>query len=1199
MKRLFLTLVAGVVLVPATAPGSAATDYYINNGIVDAGYGSNCAPTIDALNFVNRGMFSVYADGYTYYDYRPFQTWNTLNYTNSGAIYAWPGFRFDFSDSSMFPNYLPKPSASFVNAGVVDYGSAFVYSYEWLFVNATNIVNRGILAVPDSGLIQLAGDNVDLSRGSILVQAPNGVGGGVLKGEMFENYWGIGTNRLDAMFAPTFAMSSPMTVMGFDRENYYVQQNNTIFANDIVAYVNKVAPGVGADTTVDVLIIGNDNPDVVAEGKFETMDGPTTKVVRWEGYVTNRVTGLITTNQLYLVDSITSYAEPDYVTNVISYSSGDFTARPQNYRVTASYSGFDMLPPLDVVVLDPMIFDGTNSPIQALNTSYAITLTPAPHSPDPSLAGSTYSNLAGRVEIVANKVLNLSRSQIEGGSFLRIESTNHFVGSANSSIITPYASISLASTNSVMAITNLISPSVPCINGIVEVWSGRWTNANEMDGTVLYNVTIVHSNLRPSAEPYVDRLNLSVTNLVISDLLNVVSDSKIDCESLTVTFNGTNAPTQFGQLNLTGNGLVWAAALPKLRYLTNNGYITTANAAFFAGARTPPWSSGAFDEPYESFVNGGYVGTQGNDTWSRYFESSGTNNSGVGPLSVRADTAVIRNGSLEAGEDVVLNATGLSVSNQVIEAARTITLAVSDRLSDGSLEAGSAGVESGNTFTAGGGINLLQLPARSSLLATTVKLSAYANAEVVNRWAGADRGCSASGFYNNAALGYLALDGGLNSVFTFMGTGSSNAIYVNVLELNNFAGVYDAAETAIPGIDIKPGMKIYFAKAIVNGDDSPEASEKLNGKNNGLFCFVSDFAGTPPYVEVTTPGDGGSDSGDTEDPANAQPALTYPTIPSPYQGSPTIIGSYQGLIYNPDVVTLAGSGSIKLSVNNRGVYSGRIKLGGKNYPISGKLVDGRASFTVNGNPVTFRVSNDGFGKVEGTLGSSTIIADRIEATGAKFKSPYAGRYTFTIPSGDGLGTGYGTVLITPSATLVINVTLGDGTKLNQTLAVSRDGVCPLYASLYAGKGMVISWLEFAEDAGFEGNLLWMRSETLAVQTKFEGSDYNTKPANKRAITLFEAVDGGHGALSFSGGGLTEEKSVTVILGKNNKVKFPEGGKVSLQILPGTGLFQGTFRVDGVSKAIQFKGALRQDKNFGAGLFIYNGVPGVVRLAPPE
>jgi hypothetical protein len=147
--------------------------------------------------------------------------------------------------------------------------------------------------------------------------------------------------------------------------------------------------------------------------------------------------------------------------------------------------------------------------------------------------------------------------------------------------------------------------------------------------------------------------------------------------------------------------------------------------------------------------------------------------------------------------------------------------------------------------------------------------------------------------------------------------------------------------------------------------------------------------------------------------------------------------------------------------------------------------------------------------------------------------------------------------------------------------------------------MVLSWLEFAKASGFAGDTLWMRDEATAVQTKFEGSDYNTKPENKRAITLFDAVAGGYGDLIFSDGGLSEAKSVRVIIGKNNKVKFPDGGKVTLQILPGTGLFQGTFRAADMSKAIQFKGALRQDENFGAGLFIYNGVPGTVRLAPPQ
>jgi hypothetical protein len=836
------------------------------------------------------------------------------------------------------------------------------------------------------------------------------------------------------------------------------------------------------------------------------------------------------------------------------------------------------------------------------NAAYSVRLTAEYNPIDAGIANSTYSNAPGRIEVYAKEFLDLTRTRMQGSTYLRIESTNHFVGSTNARITSPYSSFNLASTNYTLAIANLITPTVLNLAGSIEVWSGRWTNANEELGTILYNVTIVSSDLDSETIANIEHLKLRAPHVEISDVLNVFGSATIDAERLTITLNAEDAPTPYGELNFSHYNMVWSFMFPRLSYLTNNGVIYTANAAFFGGARTAPYYTGSFQEPYNAFVNTGDITSAGIDVWANYFESTGWMYSDVGPLIVRAITAKADEGVMYAGEDIHITADSISLRDQFLFATRAITLTPSAYLDDGSLGAGSDGLEDFSTWSAGGGINLMRLPGQASLLATEVYLTAPVNAEVINRWAGADRGCGAGGFINNAALGYLSLDGELNSMFTFMGTTGNNALYVEVLDLNNYSARFDSADTRLLGVNIRPGMKIYFGKAIVGGDEDADISERLNGKNNGAFCWVSGYTGTLPWNASDNPGTGGTGDGGSNNPVPTQPKVEYPDVPTPYSGTATTIGTYQGLFWD-EAATVAHSGFLKLSVNNRGAYSGKIVIAGKSYGLSGKLdADNKGLNTIDSANLTvaFQVDDSGAGKIEGTVTiggiSSQIIADRISGQGAKSKNPFAGRYTMVLPSVENAGPGFATLLVTPSGNIVVNATLGDGTKVNQSVNVNRDGIWPLYAGLYGGQGMVLSWLQLTESQVI-GNVIWNKTGEFARDITVLGSSYDSKGVNKRAILLFNTTDGGHGRLINTGGGLSDS-SATVVIGKNNKVTFPNGERIKLQILQPSGAFKGNFKVPGQSEAISFRGVILQGQNRGVGLFFNGGVAGQVDLVPP-
>jgi len=107
-----------------------------------------------------------------------------------------------------------------------------------------------------------------------------------------------------------------------------------------------------------------------------------------------------------------------------------------------------------------------------------------------------------------------------------------------------------------------------------------------------------------------------------------------------------------------------------------------------------------------------------------------------------------------------------------------------------------------------------------------------------HRWAATNLGAAPLGFTNNLALGKLILDGGANSLFRFFGVGTNNALYVDYIELRNFATNYNSV------FAVSDNLTIYFANANV-------AVERLNGAGNGRIRWVQDFAGPLSSTNLT------------------------------------------------------------------------------------------------------------------------------------------------------------------------------------------------------------------------------------------------------------------------------------------------------------------------------------------------------------
>jgi hypothetical protein len=118
-----------------------------------------------------------------------------------------------------------------------------------------------------------------------------------------------------------------------------------------------------------------------------------------------------------------------------------------------------------------------------------------------------------------------------------------------------------------------------------------------------------------------------------------------------------------------------------------------------------------------------------------------------------------------------------------------------------------------------------------------------------NLWAGADYGVSNSGYTNNVAVGHLILDAqGKNSVFKFNGTGASNAIYVDRLDLLDYASYTNHnAGGNLLALAFNTNLVIYYADAVAAGaglfGTTADVSEQINHKNNDHLRWVPTYAG--------------------------------------------------------------------------------------------------------------------------------------------------------------------------------------------------------------------------------------------------------------------------------------------------------------------------------------------------------------------
>jgi glucuronoarabinoxylan endo-1,4-beta-xylanase len=597
-----LPLLVGLILSPYLLLGQVQTTNF---------YGTvTFPPQVDAINFNNFAVWNISTAPL------PFQTAQTLNYTNESTMTGSLGWEFDYGPSTGGNPSSRGMSASFFNdnSGTIQAldgsfynppNSPFTTTASYLLVSATNIVNKGLLIAGANGEIVLNGGTVSLARSGLEIIPISGVGSSnstntfspdtaiydelwqtnvlTVNGSVWDGttvaqltYTGAGepcgvvnVSGTEGPITPQIADSYvtnlfPYTV-AITNSSGNLLTNVTLYSNVVeqASFVAVSDPNISA--------INHFSPALVPTNYFQTV------AVRFAMVASNVVTLATETDTLYVVDDLASSTNDSLLQNSFIDPLSSCTApsyRPSSVIVSridpilnigpAFASGAPGLGPpptnfFDILTTNSLTYSNafttvSNSTAVGRGDLYSADAEDLP-APVPSAGeGENISNVAGRITISANN-LDLTRTRMLGLSLITIDATN-LIGSVGAAIDCQNLSYNLGSTTGLINVTNLVEPSVTGLHGTVEEWSGVWTN---------FIYVIFNNNYAPVVAN-------NVTNWVLTPLTNLV---EVDAAVTVVDGTGLSStvPTTVQNLVLTSTNMV-----------VSDEYVNVVNDLLFAGS---------------------------------------------------------------------------------------------------------------------------------------------------------------------------------------------------------------------------------------------------------------------------------------------------------------------------------------------------------------------------------------------------------------------------------------------------------------------------------------------------------------------------------------------------------------------------------------------------------------------------------------
>jgi subtilisin family serine protease len=340
-------------------------------------------------------------------------------------------------------------------------------------------------------------------------------------------------------------------------------------------------------------------------------------------------------------------------------------------------------------------------------------------------------------------------------------------------------------------------------------------------------------------------------------------------------------------------------------------------------------------------------------------------------------------------------------------------------------------------------------------------------------------------------------------------------------------------------------------------------------------------------------------------------------VPNPFLA---VRGSYTGLFYDTNGVTLGTAGSLAAQITERGTYTGTLQLRGQRIPFSGQFsVDGRATNVMmrTGLPalhlrlaLDFATNTRLLGQIASDGSYAELTADRAVFDKLMQPCPWAGRYTLAFGNAGQsnaaaapMGHSVGTVLIDAAGKVTFTGTLADGTPVTQSSVLSREGYWPFYLEMQQGAGTVIGWLHLTtgQNSAVAGLLNWIKSAQaggLRYQNGFDlqlnatGSRYTAPATGDRVLSMSE------GTTLCRGGLLAQSLNLPVTLSSDHRLFGANGdGQVSAKFNPQTGWLQGSILESASGRTLKFFAVALQDRNSAYGSFTDGVVAGSVKIQP--
>lgn len=846
MKKLLFSLLSSVTLVSRLA--ADPIPLYENFGFNDFG---NDPPQIDALAFANYGTFQVFTT-------LPFDFQSTLNFTNRGGMFGNSGFQFDTASSlgarQMANRFYNYPGAQVISSDnglsiLIIQGSGVLVSYfpSYLLATATNVVNSGLLSVGAGGLLQLTGKDVDLTRGGLEVRPIEGIGVIQLDPTNFipdigisDIYWGGLTNQFLGVDQLVRFPGGASVIVQTPASLVTNAGGGTFFTsigiqNPLVSvYTNRINP---TNWIIQAAFVGVSDPTFNAAIRWAPVNNPgigfRTAAVQLSFTEQNVVTGNPLVQSFYLTDTLGSDTNYIWQTNIATFPT---TFKPSNFEVSRLPSLAFLTGSSGNTALTTNLIYNTaysNTFVTNFYSAYGVDVANVPVQLA-QVPGVSLTNQPGRIEIKAD-TLDLSRTRMRANTYVSV-SAEHLISSSNAIIDSVNMGFNLSSTNGTLKIQNLVPDAVVRLGGTMRAWSGLWTNeigvlvTNTVDDGMGGTTNVVDTNV---VEIGFEVLVVDATALQTFQQVQVLNFESRSTN--TVIFDNPQVSDSFllrgtgldihGSLTMVSPTRDWVAAVaPNLLYFTNSGTLFVENIAQFGTDRL-----GA----YERFQNSGLVDVDSLQLRTRELDNSGTLSS-VEDVAIDVESGKVDGGAILANGDIDISGSGIKFRNSTLSMGGTLYLSMRDNLEDG-------GIASPNLFSTGLGFQLLTKPGSGNLFGTEIDLTTPSFVNVVNVSAAEDRGATVAGFSDNAAMGRLFVSTGFEGLQTFAGTGISNALYVDFL---NLAWTTTAAIEA--NMSIAPNLVIYFA-------DSNVPAEQLDGLFGGRLQWVRDFAGPNSSVDVILP----------------------------------------------------------------------------------------------------------------------------------------------------------------------------------------------------------------------------------------------------------------------------------------------------------------------------------------------------------